>query len=235
LLDSSDIVPHKKSERSPGRQEAEVMSRHTVPPSGPGIPVQRAAAPGLAGRQRIVRPPARAGAEAQELVVQPGGTFAMRSAERQTLVPPSGTFNFVRVEGETSRTRSTLLSSGLPHAQIAGGRAVVYAGTARFERGAIDWWSNYSGTYQPLAAFRGHAGLPEDKFVPWQRLALGGVAMQRGAFTERRSAAPPPAPKKWEAATGRTEAQPPKAVIPTTVAGARELPTGEATPVKASR
>ena len=48
------------------------------------------------------------------------------------------------------------------------------------------WWSNYSGTYQPIAAFRAQAGLPEDKFVPWQKLQMGGVAMQRGTFTERR-------------------------------------------------
>jgi hypothetical protein len=235
LLNFANIVLHKNSGCLPRTQEAEVMSRHIMPPPRPGIPLQRVVAPGLAGRQRIVRPPARAGAEAQELVVQPGGTFAMRSAERQTLVPPSGTFNFVRVEGETSRTRSTFLSSGLPHAQIAGGRAVVYAGTARFERGAIDWWSNYSGTYQPLAAFRGHAGLPEDKFVAWQQLALGGVAMQRGAFTERRTAAPPPAPIKWEAATGRTDVQPPKTAPPTTLGGAREAPAAQAKPAKALR
>jgi len=190
------------------------VHRRFPPPPGaptpPGAPIQRhVGGAGLAAHQRIVRPPARAGAQAQELVAQPGGTFAMRSAERQTLAPPSGTFNFVRVGGDTPRAQATLISSGLPHAQIAGGRPVVYAGTARFKRGAIDWWSNYSGTYQPIAAYCARAGLPEDKFVPWQRLALGGVAMQRGAFTERRPAAPPPLPaRKPPAALDERPARP---------------------------
>ncbi len=190
------------------------MHRRFPPPPGspapgtqrPGTaaPIQRHAAGGaLAAHQRIVRPPARAGAQAQELVAQPGGTFAMRSGERNTLVPPSGTFNFVRVAGDTPRAQATLISSGLPHAQIAGGRPVVYAGTARFEGGAIDWWSNYSGTYQPIAAYRARAGLPDDKFVPWQRLALGGVGMQRGTFTERRAPSPPPRPEPRAAGAGK--------------------------------
>ena len=131
-------------------------------------------------------PPLRAVAE--ELVPAPGGGFQVRSAQLHTLSPPSGTFNFVRVHGETPRAQPVLVSSGLAHAQLAGGRPVLYAGTARFERGQMAWWSNYSGTYQPIAEFRAQAGLPEDKFVPWQKLQLGGVAMQRGTFTERRVA-----------------------------------------------
>ena len=63
------------------------------------------------------------------------------------------------------------------------------------------WWSNYSGTYQPIAAFRAQAGLPEDKFVPWQKLQMGGVAMQRGTFSERR--APGPAAMPGVAADGK--------------------------------
>jgi hypothetical protein len=123
----------------------------------------------------------------------------VRSAQRQTLSPPSGTFNFVRVQGETPRARQVLVSAKLAHAQLAGGRPVIYAGTVRFDRGEMAWWSNYSGTYQPIAAFRAQASLPEDKFVPWQRLQMGGVAMQRGTFIERRAAEPavtkPPAPR----------------------------------------
>ena len=122
---------------------------------------------------------------------RPGGGFQVRSAQRHTLSPPSGTFNFVRVHGEAPRARPVLVSAKLAHAQLAGGRPVVYAGTARFEQGEMAWWSNYSGTYQPIAAFRAQAGLPEDKFVPWQKLQMGGVAMQRGTFTERRPAGVP--------------------------------------------
>lgn len=114
----------------------------------------------------------------------------MRSPQRQTLSPPSGTFNFVRVYADAPRSRPVLVSSRLAHAQLAGGRPVVYAGTAKFERGEMAWWSNYSGTYQPIAAFHARAGLPEDKFVPWQKLQMGGTAMQRGTFTERRTVAP---------------------------------------------
>ena len=156
--------------------------------------VQRAAV------ERTFAPVARAArraptrAVAEELVASPGGAFQVRSAQRQTLSPPSGTFNFVRVHGETPKARPLFVSSGMPHAQIAGGRPVIYAGTVRFEQGKMAWWSNYSGTYQPIAAFRSQAGLPEDKFVPWQKLQLGGIAMQRGTFRERRAAtAEPPA------------------------------------------
>ena len=140
---------------------------------------------------RLLRPPAPTDACAEELLPGPGGAFQVRSAQRQTLSPPSGTFNFVRVHGDAPRARPVLVSTKLPHAQLAGGRPVVYAGTARFEQGEMAWWSNYSGTYQPIAAFRAQAGLPEDKFVPWQKLQMGGVAMQRGTFTERRAAGVP--------------------------------------------
>ena len=155
--------------------------------------VQRAAV------ERTFAPVARAArraptrAVAEELVASPGGAFQVRSAQRQTLSPPSGTFNFVRVHGETPKARPLFVSSGMPHAQIAGGRPVIYAGTVRFEQGRMAWWSNYSGTYQPIAAFRSQAGLPEDKFVPWQKLQLGGIAMQRGTFSERRGAVAEPA------------------------------------------
>ena len=84
-----------------------------------------------------------------------------------------------------------LVSSRMSHAQLAGGQPVVYAGTASFEQGAMAWWSNYSGTFQPIAEFRAQAALPDDKFVPWQRLQAGGISMQRGTFQERMSAAPP--------------------------------------------
>ena len=109
------------------------------------------------------------------------------------MTPPTGTFNFVRVHGETPHNRPLLISAKLAHAQMAGGRPVVYAGTARFDRGEMAWWSNFSGTYQPIAAFRAQAGLPDDKFVPWQKLQMGGTAMQRGIFTERRPAGRPAA------------------------------------------
>lgn len=140
---------------------------------------------------RILRPPAPTDACGEELLPVPGGGFQVRSAQRQTLSPPSGTFNFVCVHGDSTRARPVLVSTKLPHAQLAGGRPVAYAGTVRFEQGKMAWWSNYSGTYQPIAAFRAQAGLPDDKFVPWQKLQMGGVSMQRGTFTDRRTAGVP--------------------------------------------
>jgi len=133
-------------------------------------------------------------------VARPGGAFNVRSADRHTMSPPTGTFNFVRVHGDTPRSRPLLVSAKLGHAQIAGGRPVVYAGTARFDSGEMAWWSNYSGTYQAIAAFRAQAGLPENKFVPWQKLQMGGTAMQRGVFGERRGAGPPARPGAAEGA-----------------------------------
>src|SRR5271156_1838120 len=148
----------------------------------------------FAPHTRILRPPPPPQAVAEELVPRPDGGFHIRSPHRQTLAPPSGTFNFVRIQGAVPRSQPVLVSPRLAHAQLAAGRPVVYAGTAKFDRGEMAWWSNYSGTYQPIAAFRAQAGLPEDKFVPWQKLQMGGVAMQRGMFTERRAAVPERAP-----------------------------------------
>jgi hypothetical protein len=143
----------------------------------------------------ILRPPQPPHAIAEELVPRPGGGFQVKSARRQTLSPPSGTFNCVRIHGEAPRARPVLVRAKLAHAQLAAGRPVVYAATAQFERGEMAWWSNYSGTYQPIVAFRAQAGLPEDKFVSWQKLQMGGTAMQRGMFTERRPAVPERAPE----------------------------------------
>lgn len=166
---------------------------HVVPPGAAATAriVQRAGAELVFTPQaRTIRPPPPSHAVGEELVAGPGGAFHVRSTQRHTLITPTGTFNFVRVSGDTPRSRPVLVSSRLAHAQIAAGRPVIYAGTARFDRGALAWWSNYSGTYQPIAAFRDQAGLPDAKFVPWQALQNGGTAMQRGTFTERRPVAP---------------------------------------------
>ncbi len=189
---------------------------HTVQPAG--------AEAVFAAHLRLQRPGPPAQAAAEELLPRPDGGFHVRSAQRQTLSPPSGTFNFVRVHGEAPRARPLLVSTRLPHAQLAAGRPVVYAGTARFERGEMAWWSNYSGTYQPIAAFRAQAGLPEDKFVPWQKLQMGGVAMQRATFTERRSAEAP----QQAAARGAAGAvrKPGDAAAPAGAAGAAKAGPG---------
>lgn len=122
----------------------------------------------------------------EELVAASRDLFQVRQADRGVMVRPNGTYNFVRVAGETRARAQTLISSKAGHAAIAGGRPVLYAGTVRFDNGALDWWSNYSGTYQPIAAFRAQASLPEDRFMPWQKLQMGGIGMQRNTFRDQR-------------------------------------------------
>jgi hypothetical protein len=165
--------------------------RSPAPP--PGRVAQRSAEAVFAPVKQRPHPGPTFRSAPEELVPGPGGRFLLRTTDRHTLSPPNGTFNFVRIHGEAPKARPVLVSSRLAHAQLAGGRPVVYAGAARFERGEMAWWSNYSGTYQPIAAFRAQAGLPEDKFVPWQKLQMNGVPMQRGTFTERRAVVAEPA------------------------------------------
>jgi len=135
-----------------------------------------------------------------ELVSAGHDIFQLRQPDRGVMVRPNGTYNFVRVAGQTRAQSQTLVSSKAGHAAIAGGRPVLYAGTVRFDNGALDWWSNYSGTYQPIAAFRGQANLPEDRFTPWQRLQMGGVGMQRNTFRDQRRTLEPEKPKAPEPA-----------------------------------
>ncbi|HSK38193.1 MAG TPA: hypothetical protein VK943_00350 [Arenibaculum sp.] len=136
---------------------------------------------------------AERGATGDELVPLHDGRFHLRTAERGLHVRPNGTYNFVRVHGTTRNDMHTFVSTKASHAKLASGRPVLYAGTLSFRNGMLDWWTNYSGTYQPVAAFRGQAALPDDRFVPWQRMQMGGSSMQRNMFADRRDAAPPPA------------------------------------------
>lgn len=117
---------------------------------------------------------------------------------------PDGAYNFVRVQGSVPNRSRFIVSAGLAHADLADGRPVVYAGTVRFEQGRVAWWSNYSGTYQPIVAFRERARLPEDRFVPWQRLQLGGFAQQRTLQRDLRPLSAPE-PGRLVATPQRTE------------------------------
>lgn len=121
-----------------------------------------------------------------ELVGGGNGLFQLRRHDNQVLTRPSGVYNFVRVQGATRNQTATVLSARAPHASLAGGQPVLYAGTAAFDGGQLQWWSNYSGTYQPQAEFHRQAALPDDKFVPWQRLQMGGIGLQRGMLTDHR-------------------------------------------------
>jgi hypothetical protein len=208
-------------------------------PSRPaGAAVQRSTAVTFAATKKVV---GRRTGEASELLSMPDGSFRLRSLDRGTLAPPSGTFNFVRVHGQTKNDAHLYASSQLPHASLAQGKPVIYAGTAKLESGRLEWWSNYSGTYQPIAEFRGQAKLPVEKFMPWQKLQMGGASMQRGTFNDRTAKAAPEGKKterpaeaaKAAAATpGRSEAA--KPAVPQTGRAAASPAASMAAPAKAA-
>jgi hypothetical protein len=130
-----------------------------------------------------------------ELVRSQGDEYLLSSAERNLRTRPNGTYNFVRVQGNTRNDQHTYVSARSGHAGLAAGRPVLYAGTMRFDGGKLDWWSNYSGTYQPMAAFRQQAQLPDERFIPWQKLQMGGVGLQRGMFSDQRASVAPEKPQ----------------------------------------
>jgi hypothetical protein len=181
-----------------------------APPPAAGRPPQAATAQRFASfSNRTAADAGRKAPPGDELVALGQDSFGARSAAQGLITRPDGTYNFVRTQGLRRMDQRTLISAKAGHAQLSQGRPVVYAGTVRFSAGAIDWWSNYSGHFQPIAAFRRQAQLPDDKFVPWQRLQLGGTAMQRGLFRDRRPAAgPEPQEKKAERAPAAAAARP---------------------------
>lgn len=155
--------------------------------------------------------PTQRPAPRDELVASQGDHFLLRTLDRGLHLKPEGTYNFVRVHGATRNDTHTYVSPRSSHAGLAGGKPVIYAGTVRFESGRLDWWSNYSGTYQPVAALNRQAGLPAERFVPWQKLQMGGVGLQRGMLGERRTANAPTRPdpeRQRNGPGGNTEGRP---------------------------
>lgn len=176
------------------------MASRPVPPppvSWPGRAPQQSAQtkPSVAQPAKTFSPIARprAGADqgaGEKLRTLAGGSYRLEQGERHVLTPPNGVYNFVHVR-EQARAHTTMMSSRSGHAALAAGRPVLYAGTASFDQGHLQWWSNYSGTFQPIAEFHTQAGLPSDKFVPWQKLALGGVGLNRGMLQDTRNSSAP--------------------------------------------
>jgi hypothetical protein len=167
--------------------------RVLIPP--PALATRRASAASAqrfaSFANRIAPDSAKAAPPGDELVTLGDGAFGARAASRGLVTRPDGTYNFVRTQGLRRIDQRTLISAKAGHAQLSGGRPVVYAGTMQFKGGDLEWWSNFSGHYQPIAAFRAQAQLPLDKFVPWQELQMGGTAMQRRMFSDRRPAGAP--------------------------------------------
>jgi hypothetical protein len=182
--------------------------------AGPPAVAQKAGAATFAPTKRVT---GQVKGAAEELLSQPDGSYRVRSAERGTLAPPTGVYNFVRVQGATRNEANLYVSARMPHAHLAAGRPVLYAGTAKLDAGRLDWWSNYSGTYQPVAELRAQARLPVDKFVAWQKLQMQGVGLQRGMLNGRRptETPTPPAPGRHglTALDPAAKAEAPKGIV----------------------
>lgn len=177
-------------------------------PPPPRWPGQKAGPVGVAApavQRQVAQPQAVFGAlregraeraSAGDELMRLGDQFLVSTAGRNLRVKPNGTYNFVRVQGNTRNDAHTFVSANSGHAGLAAGRPVLYAGTVRFDSGTLDWWSNYSGTYQPIAAFRQQAQLPDERFVPWQKLQMGGVGLQRGMLSDQRASTAPAKPER---------------------------------------
>lgn len=187
-------LPAQAKPAQPPQAAARLPLRVAPPPipARPAVPssVQRFASFSDRAANRDAGRPAPPG---DELVTLGNGAFGARDSARGLISRPDGTYNFVRTQGRRLVDQRLLISAKAGHAQLSQGSPVVYAGTIRFSRGALEWWSNYSGHYQPIAEFRDQAHLPDEKFVPWQKLQMGGTAMQRGMFRDRRPTGGPPA------------------------------------------
>jgi len=81
---------------------------------------------------------------------------------------PNAKYVFVRMgSGET------LLHSTYRHPVLAEGKPVIYAGEASFDNGRLSWWSNGSGNYRPDPDHAEQAGLPMDRFFPFEAVLKG--------------------------------------------------------------
>ena len=131
-----------------------------------------------------------------EMVARPDGAFHLRAPDSGLMRPADGIYNFVRVQGALRNHTPLFVSARAGHAALAQGQPVLYAGTLSVQQGRLSWWSNYSGTYQPSPHFRTQARLPDDRFMPWQKLQMGGIGLQRGMLSDHRPAGAPTRPAK---------------------------------------
>lgn len=215
--------PHWPGRRPDAPLQPQTVQRQTAQPQA----VQRQASFSALRAGRAER--ASAG---DELMRVQGDEFLLKTAGRGLNVKPNGTYNFVRVQGQTRNDAHTFVSSRSGHAGLAAGKPVLYAGTVRFDSGRIDWWSNYSGTYQPIAALRQQAHLPEERFVPWQKLQMGGVGLQRGMFNDRRASTAPAKPERAEPAPAKPAAakeEAPRSAAPVATPSAAVPPAAKPT------
>lgn len=90
---------------------------------------------------------------------------------------PNSRYVFVRMaDGDT------LMHPVYRHPVLAEGRPVYYAGEVHFDNGRLLWWTNGSGNYRPDAEHAEQAGLPIDRFYPWDQVVKGkhqNAAVQR--------------------------------------------------------
>ncbi len=135
-----------------GQHNARAASPPTVWPGGkaPAHTVQRAATGVGAGalftpHARGLRAPPPPRAVAEELVARPGGGFQVRSDQRQHDVAADRDLQLCPRPWRHPARPAAARQRQARACPDERGRPIVYAGTARFDRGDMAWWSNYSG------------------------------------------------------------------------------------------
>ena len=111
-----------------------------------------------------------------------------------------GNYAFVVQGGKLWAVRESITRDQNPgHREAAQGGRVEFAGTIRFGRnasgrGVLREWSNASGHFLPVRAFAGAAGLPMDKFTPFEGpRTWEGPQAQLPVYQPGSSAGSPPA------------------------------------------
>jgi hypothetical protein len=94
--------------------------------------------------------------------------YRLHRGKQHGQLVPNSRYIFVRMaDGDT------LMHPVYRHPALAEGRPVHYAGEVHFDNGRLLWWSNGSGNYRPDAEHAEQAGLPIDRFFPWDQVMKG--------------------------------------------------------------
>jgi len=96
------------------------------------------------------------------------GHYRMSRGREHGQYVPNARFIFV-----TMLDGGTLMHQRYRHPAISAGQPVLYAGEAYFNNGQLEWWSNGSGNYRPDPRHAEQAGLPLERFYPWDDVLKG--------------------------------------------------------------
>jgi hypothetical protein len=142
------------------------------PPGNRALPLQAKSA--VVTQSRLyynLRPLAQPDMQHEEIYTlqQWFGFYGLRGRGGRGHYVPNARYLFVR-----TRDGETRMHPRLRHPVLAQGEAVMYAGEAYFESGALRWWSNGSGHYRPDPEHAPQAGLPLNLFRTWDDVVRRG-------------------------------------------------------------